>query len=174
MVKILQILIWIDIANGPTFPWPAGFKNSLIFSHNIALVAESMELYKYPDCKTIEKAREAFLAIQKNGIDRHLVEIELFFFLQVEDTNLHMVAIHKQIQPYIRMCQDRKERAFGAERDYWHHMESCAKRHYRIYDAIDDLHREIPLFSKRQRLALLYDYLGPDKYLKGEIPAPLP
>jgi hypothetical protein len=172
MTLILQIAIYISIIGDQPLPFPRCVTDHVLFRHNLALVAESMELAGRHQTLSLSDVRSIYLSLGNNRC--RLRDIDNFFFLRVEDTNLHIVAIKTKIMPFINVCMNNAALTYGAERDMWLHVKSQAEVIYRIYDYIDDLHRDIPPDAKRRRLQYMREVLGEENYAKGNIPPPLP
>lgn len=171
---MLRLFIWSAIVGEQPPSLPHCIHANAVFKHNVAAVAHSMELYEFPGCTSIMDAREHYKSVLDKN--RKLREINNFFFLKIPeaDTNIHMVAIRTKIFPFLNACDLNIAVSGGEQRTYWYGVKAEAKRIYKIYDLIDDLHRDIPFHLKRNKLAHLYDLLGPEAYETGTIPPPLP
>lgn len=175
MLEVLQFWILMNIVGESFLPIPRPFQSTQIFKHNLALVAHKLELYQYPTCTNLNEARHCFRHVIQDR-RRKLVEIENFFFLDLPEshTNLHMVAMNDKIRSFITVCRRNAELTAGDVKQAWLSIAEEAKTIYNIYDLIDDLHRDIPYYCKRNKLAVLYELLGEEAFKAGQIPPPIP
>jgi hypothetical protein len=169
-ILAIRLLIWYQIVSADGLTLPPCIEAHAIYKHNLAKVAESLELYKYPDGNNRTDVRMRYHQLADHTV--RLADINNFFFMRVEDTNLHIVALRTKTSPYIEYSHMMMWCTAGELRDYWRYQHHVTKIIYRIYDNIDDLHRDIPWHWKLDKLARLKEDLGEENYKNGIIPPP--
>jgi len=167
----MRLIIWYQIVSADGLTLPPCIETHAIYKHNLAKVAESLELFRYPGG---DRRFDVRMIYQRQDHTVRLADIENFFFLRVDHTNLHIIAMQTKTSPYIEYASRMIWATAGEERDYWRHQYKLTKIIYRIYDNIDDLHRDIPWHWKLEKLASLKADLGAENYRHGIIPPPTP
>lgn len=167
------VLVYLIIVERVWLPPPA-VQDNRFFQKLLAQVAEDLELFAYPDCTSLNKARNAYE--ETMTCRAKLADVKRFFFVDfgVEGTTCYMIWAQKYNRPFDEVCRWRICESYGESRDFWVSVQRENDRIYRVYDLLDDQYRNIPLYSKRLKLAKLRELLGDEAYEAGWFPNPTP
>jgi hypothetical protein len=168
-MAIVYLIIFERVWVPPTVVQENPFVRNLI-----AQVAQDLELYEYPECKTLWKARDAYE--QARFCRGRLADIQKFFFIDfgVEGSTCYMLWANKYNRPFDELCRRRILESYGESKSFWMFVQRENDEIYRVYDLLDDMHRAIPLYCKRLKLDRLRQLLGDEAYEAGWFPNPTP
>lgn len=173
MFNLAKLAIVYLIAVERVWTPPQPVQDHPIFRKLTAQVAQDLELFLYPECGSLEKARDAY--DQARYCRVKLDDAKRFFFINFgTDNTCYMVWILKYNRPFDSVCQKRIDSGCAETKAIWSAIKRDNDLIYRVYDLLDDINRPLPLYVKRQKLEALKDLLGEELYEKGWLPPLIP
>ncbi len=167
------VLVYLIIVERVWLPPPV-VQDNPFFQKLLAQVAEDLELFAYPECTNLNKARNAYE--ETLNCRAKLADAKKFFYIDfyVEGTTCYMIWAMKYNRPFDEVCRRNILQSYGESRDFWKIVQRDNDLIYKVYDLLDDQYRNIPLYSKRLKLDALREILGSEAYEAGWLPNPTP